>query len=161
MLVLVIIYNWPEISSWVLQVCHMALCTMWHVCVSLCTHVRLHMYTDVHPHKGHLLLQTLTSLTNISHASTVCSCCYFRGSITSSCLCYMWLFFSVMSYRELAGWTALLPLLRASPWGDTRSIHTTRPIYCVFKWMGFHVKGVICIDCVLDICWIQPTAPDQ
>lgn len=65
------------------------------------------------------------------YCSNVCSCCYFRGSITSSCLCYMWLFFSVMSYRELAGWTALLPLLRASPWGDTRSIHTTIP-YIVF-----------------------------
>lgn len=45
------------------------------------------------------------------YCTNVCSCCYFRGSITSSCLCYMWLFFSVMSYRELAGWTALLPLL--------------------------------------------------
>lgn len=134
------------------------------VCQPMYTCTTTHVHRCTPPQRASIITDS-TGPTNISHAYTVPMfvelCCYFRGSITSSCLCYMWLFFSVMSYRELAGWTTLLPLLRASPWGDTRSIHTTRPIYCVFKWMGFHVKGVICIDCVLDICWIQPTAPDQ
>lgn len=148
----------------------MAWCTTWQVCVaSLSTHVWLHVYTVVHPWVQRAYIIKDSTITNLQvlqyqpcrYCTNVCSSCYFRGSITSSCLCYMWLFFNVMSYRELAGWMALLSLPRASPWGDTRSIHTTRPIYCVFKWMGFHVKGVIGIDCVLDICWIQPTAPNQ
>lgn len=133
-------------------------------CVSAYVHMYNYTCTQMYtPTKGIYYYRLYRSYKYQSclYCTNVCSCCYFRGSITSSCLCYMWLFFSVMSYRELAGWTTLLPLLRASPWGDTRSIHTTRPIYCVLKWMGFHVKGVICIDCVLDICWIQPTAPDQ
>lgn len=36
-----------------------------------CTTTHVVQYTDVYPYKGHILLQTLTSLTNISHASTV------------------------------------------------------------------------------------------
>lgn len=133
------------------------------VCQPMYTCTTTHVHRCTPPQRASIITDSYKSYKYQSclYCTNVCSCCYFRGSITSSCLCYMWLFFSVMSYRELAGWTALLPLLRASPWGDTRSIHTTRPIYCVFKWMGFHVKGVICIDCVLDICWIQPTAPDQ
>lgn len=84
------------------------------VCQPMYTCTTTHVHRCTPPQRASIITDS-TGPTNISHAYTVPMfvelCCYFRGSITSSCLCYMWLFFSVMSYRELAGWTALLPLL--------------------------------------------------
>lgn len=84
------------------------------MCVSAYVHMYDYTCTQMYtPTKGIYYYRLYRSYKYQSclYCTNVCSCCYFRGSITSSCLCYMWLFFSVMSYRELAGWTALLPLL--------------------------------------------------
>lgn len=81
----------------------MALCTMWHVCVSLCTHV--HRCTP--PQRASIITDS-TGPTNISHASTVPM---FVAVVILETLSPLVAFVTCGCYRELAGWTALLPLL--------------------------------------------------
>lgn len=112
------------------------------MCVSAYVHMYNYTCTQMYtPTKGIYYYRLYRSYKYQSclYCTNVCSCCYFRGSITSSCLCYMWLFFSVMSYRELAGWTALLPLLRASPWYKINT-HNKTHILC-FKMDGLSCEG--------------------